>query len=74
MWEQKSGHIVQVSSFLGLITIPVLGIYNATKFAVEGLSETLASEVAGFGIKVSLIEPNGFLQTVWVRLLFKPRQ
>jgi NAD(P)-dependent dehydrogenase (short-subunit alcohol dehydrogenase family) len=63
--EQKSGHIVQVSSFLGLITIPVLGIYNATKFAVEGLSETLASEVAGFGIKISLIEPNGF-STDWM--------
>jgi NAD(P)-dependent dehydrogenase (short-subunit alcohol dehydrogenase family) len=65
MREQESGHIVQVSSFLGLVTIPVLGIYNATKFAVEGLSETLASEVAGFGIKVSLIEPNGF-STDWM--------
>jgi len=62
---QNSGHIVQVSSFLGLVTIPVLGIYNATKFAVEGLSETLASEVAGFGIKVSMIEPNGF-STDWM--------
>ncbi|MBI3883547.1 MAG: SDR family NAD(P)-dependent oxidoreductase [Sphingobacteriales bacterium] len=60
MREQKSGHIIQVSSFLGLVTLPVLGIYNASKFAVEGLSETLATEVAGFGIKVSLIEPNGF--------------
>jgi NAD(P)-dependent dehydrogenase (short-subunit alcohol dehydrogenase family) len=64
--EQKSGHIIQVSSFLGLITIPVLGIYNASKFAVEGLSETLASEVASFGIKISLIEPSGF-STDWMR-------
>jgi len=64
MREQKSGHIIQVSSFLGLITLPVLGLYNASKFAVEGLSETLATEVAGFGIKVSLIEPNGF-STDW---------
>jgi NAD(P)-dependent dehydrogenase (short-subunit alcohol dehydrogenase family) len=64
MREQKSGHIIQVSSFLGLITLPVLGLYNASKFAVEGLSETLATEVAGFGIKVSLIEPNGY-STDW---------
>jgi NAD(P)-dependent dehydrogenase (short-subunit alcohol dehydrogenase family) len=49
---------------LGLITLPVLGLYNASKFAVNGLSETLATEVKGFGIKVSLIEPNGF-STDW---------
>ena len=60
MREQKSGHIIQVSSFLGLVTLPVLGLYNASKFAVEGLSETLASEVKDFGINVTLIEPNGY--------------
>ncbi len=60
MREQQGGHIIQVSSFLGLVSLPVLGIYNASKFAVNGLSETLASEVKSFGIKVSLIEPNGF--------------
>lgn len=60
MRAQGHGHIVQVSSVLGIVTLPVLGIYNASKFAVEGLSETLASEVAGFGIKVTLVEPNGF--------------
>ncbi|HTD98806.1 MAG TPA: SDR family NAD(P)-dependent oxidoreductase [Mucilaginibacter sp.] len=64
MREQKSGHIIQVSSYLGLVTLPVLGLYNASKFAVEGLSETLAAEVADFGIKVSLIEPNGY-STDW---------
>ncbi|MCF0048514.1 SDR family NAD(P)-dependent oxidoreductase [Dyadobacter sp. LJ53] len=64
MREQESGHIIQVSSFLGLVTFPVLGIYNASKYAVNGLSETLASEVKSFGIKVSLIEPNGF-STDW---------
>ncbi|NOT73529.1 MAG: SDR family NAD(P)-dependent oxidoreductase [Cyclobacteriaceae bacterium] len=64
MRAQGRGHIIQVSSVLGIVTLPVLGIYNASKFAVEGLSETLASEVAGFGIKVSLIEPNGF-STDW---------
>lgn len=60
MREQRSGHIIQVSSFLGLVTVPVLGIYNASKFAVEGLSETLAAEVKDFGIHVSLVEPNGY--------------
>ena len=64
MRAQGHGHILQVSSVLGIVTLPVLGIYNASKFAVEGLSETLASEVAGFGIKVTLIEPNGF-STDW---------
>jgi NAD(P)-dependent dehydrogenase (short-subunit alcohol dehydrogenase family) len=58
--RQGSGHIIQVSSILGVATLPVLGLYNASKFAVEGLSETLATEVKGFGINVTLIEPNGF--------------
>src|ERR1700761_3513174 len=65
MREQKSGHIIQVSSVLGLITLPVLGIYNASKFAVEGLTESLAPEVAQFGIKVSMLEPNAFA-TDWI--------
>ncbi len=64
MREQKAGHIIQVSSFLGLVSLPVLGLYNASKYAVNGLSETLAQEVKGFGINVSLIEPNGF-STDW---------
>lgn len=64
MREQKSGHIIQVSSFLGLTTLPLLGLYNASKFAVEGLSESIASEVAHLGVKVTLIEPNGFA-TEW---------
>ena len=60
MREQGYGHIIQVSSVLGLVSLPVLGLYNASKYAVVGLTETLASEVKGFGINVSLIEPNGF--------------
>lgn len=64
MRAQKSGHIIQVSSFLGLTTLPMLSVYNASKFAVEGLSETLATEVAHLGIKVTLIEPNGYA-TEW---------
>ncbi|MBL0740436.1 SDR family oxidoreductase [Chryseolinea lacunae] len=64
MRAQGHGHIVQISSVLGMVTLPVLGLYNASKWAVEGLSETLAAEVKDFGIKVSLVEPNGF-STDW---------
>lgn len=60
MREQGSGRIIQVSSIVGLITFPTLGIYNASKFAVEGLSESLAAEVKGFGIHVTLVEPNSY--------------
>ncbi|MFD2034614.1 SDR family NAD(P)-dependent oxidoreductase [Belliella marina] len=61
MRDQNSGHIIQVSSALGLVAFPTTGIYSASKFAVEAISESLASEVAGFGIKVTLVEPNGYL-------------
>lgn len=60
MRAQGHGHIIQLSSVLGLVTVPVLGIYNASKFAVEGLSESLAAEVQGFGIHVTLVEPNQY--------------
>ncbi len=64
MRNQGHGHIIQLSSALGLTALPTLGIYSVSKFAVEGLSEALAIEVAGFGIKVTLLEPNGF-STDW---------
>lgn len=57
---QKHGHIIQLSSVLGVWSLPTLGLYNATKFAVEGFSEALSTEVADFGIKVTLVEPNGY--------------
>lgn len=60
MRQQRHGHIIQVSSVLGVATLPTLGLYNASKFAVEGLSETLAAEVKDFGINITLVEPNGF--------------
>jgi NAD(P)-dependent dehydrogenase (short-subunit alcohol dehydrogenase family) len=60
MREQKAGHIIQVSSALGIVVFPTLGLYSASKFAVEAISEALAAEVSEFGIKVSLLEPNGF--------------
>ncbi len=61
MREQKSGHIIQLSSALGMVVFPTMGLYSASKFAVEAISEALATEVGGFGIKVSILEPNGFL-------------
>lgn len=57
---QGSGHILQLSSAMGIYTFPTIGIYSATKFAVEGLSEALSMEVKSFGIHVTLLEPNGF--------------
>lgn len=60
MRRQGSGHILAVSSVGGLVTFPMGGVYQATKFAVEGLLQTLAQEVAAFGIKVTLIEPGPF--------------
>jgi NAD(P)-dependent dehydrogenase (short-subunit alcohol dehydrogenase family) len=57
---QHSGHILTVSSIGGVIGFPTGGIYVATKFAVEGMSEALAGEVASFGIKVTIIEPGSF--------------
>lgn len=57
---QASGHILTVSSIGGVIGFPTGGAYTATKFAVEAMSEALAVEVAGFGIKVTIIEPGSF--------------
>lgn len=62
--KQGGGHILITSSLAGIITFPTAGVYNATKWAVEGLGETLASEVADFGIKVTLVEPGGY-DTDW---------
>ncbi len=57
---QRSGHIIQVSSIGGLIAFPYLGAYHASKWALEGLTQSLAGEVAGFGVRVTLVEPGGF--------------
>src|SRR4051794_41276353 len=57
---QRSGHILQVSSIGGISAMANIGIYNASKWALEGLSQALAQEVADFGIKVTIIEPGGY--------------
>ncbi|MEV0388079.1 SDR family NAD(P)-dependent oxidoreductase, partial [Nonomuraea sp. NPDC050643] len=58
--EQGSGHIIQMSSAAGLLAMPLGGAYHISKWALEALNESLAQEVAGFGIKVTIIEPGGF--------------
>jgi NAD(P)-dependent dehydrogenase (short-subunit alcohol dehydrogenase family) len=60
MRAQGSGHILQVSSIGGVNAFPTVGLYHASKWALEGFSQALSTEVAGFGIKVTLIEPGGY--------------
>ncbi len=58
--QQGSGHILGVSSSLGIVPMPLIGFYSATKSAVEALHETMAQEVKAFGINVTLIEPGAY--------------
>jgi NAD(P)-dependent dehydrogenase (short-subunit alcohol dehydrogenase family) len=60
MRARKAGRILNVTSVSGLVGWPSLGLYSGSKFALEGICETLAQEVAPLGIKVSMIEPGGF--------------
>jgi NAD(P)-dependent dehydrogenase (short-subunit alcohol dehydrogenase family) len=64
MRRRRRGHVVNISSIGGLRAFPAVGFYNATKFAVVGLSEALAQEVAPLGIRVTIVEPSGF-RTDW---------
>jgi NAD(P)-dependent dehydrogenase (short-subunit alcohol dehydrogenase family) len=61
---QGSGHFLQVSSIGGISAFPGIGMYHASKWGLEGISQALAQEVKDFGIKVTLIEPGGF-STDW---------
>src|SRR5271165_6026819 len=60
MRAQGSGHIIQVSSIGGVNAFPTIGLYHASKWALEGFSQSLAAEVAAFGIKVTIVEPGGY--------------
>ena len=64
MRKQRSGHIVNISSIGGLTSFAATGYYHATKYAVEGMSESLAIELAPLGIKVTIVEPGPF-RTDW---------
>src|ERR1700761_4024633 len=60
MRAKRSGHIVNIASIGGLVGFPAVGYYNATKFAVDGFSDSLSKETAPLGIKVTVVAPSGF--------------
>ena len=62
--ERRTGHILNITSIGGLRAFPGVGIYNASKFALEGIGESLALQLGPLGIKVTNIEPSGF-RTKW---------
>lgn len=64
MRQRRSGHIINITSMGGFITMPGISYYCGSKFALEGISEALAQEVAGFGIKVTAVAPGSF-RTDW---------
>ncbi|QUQ63577.1 oxidoreductase [Kutzneria sp. CA-103260] len=64
MRERRAGHVFAVSSMGGLMTVPGLAYYHGSKYAVEGILETVAKEVADFGVHVTIIEPGSF-RTDW---------
>ena len=64
MRARRSGHIINITSMGGFITMPGIAYYCGSKFALEGISETLAQEVAAFGIKVTAVAPGSF-RTDW---------
>ncbi|MFE5690805.1 oxidoreductase [Streptomyces sp. NPDC056512] len=57
---QRSGHVINISSVGGFATAPGVGLYGATKFAVEGITEALHGELAPLGVHVTVVEPGGF--------------
>jgi NAD(P)-dependent dehydrogenase (short-subunit alcohol dehydrogenase family) len=64
MRQRRAGHILNITSMGGIITLPGLSYYHGSKFALEGISETLGKEVKDFGIHVTAVEPGGF-RTDW---------
>jgi NAD(P)-dependent dehydrogenase (short-subunit alcohol dehydrogenase family) len=68
--NQKNGKIIQISSIGGLLSGTSSGLYSASKFAVEGLCEALASEAAHFGIKVIIVEPGGYWTNLYLDMKY----
>ncbi len=67
MRAQKSGHIITVTSVAGLLGQPMLSAYSASKYALEGWSESLRLETHSLGIRVSLVEPGAYDTDIWER-------
>lgn len=67
--EQKSGVFINISSIGGLVTFPTFSLYHASKWAVEGFSESLAFELGPFGIRIKIVEPGGVITDFGTRSL-----
>ncbi|MFG2052327.1 SDR family oxidoreductase [Micromonospora sp. NPDC048935] len=65
---QRSGHLVQISSIAALGGFPSTGLYSASKFALEGMSEALAMEAAAFGVRLSIVQPGGYWTDLYTSL------
>ncbi len=74
MRKQRSGHILQITSVGGRVPVPMLSSYSASKFALEGWSESLRIEVHSLGIRVVLIEPGAYDTDIWERNLVIGKQ
>lgn len=74
MRERKQGHIINISSIAGLMAVPFMGHYSASKFAIEGYTEALYHEVIALGIRVSLIAPGVVRSPFWGRGLARTQQ
>lgn len=68
MRRQRSGHIVQISSIGGLAGFASTGLYSASKFALEGMSEALAMEAASFGVTVTIVQPGGYWTDLYANM------
>ena len=68
--RQRSGHLVQISSIGGLAGFAGTGLYSASKFALEGLSEAVAHELADFGVDVTIVQPGGYWTDLYTAILY----
>jgi NADP-dependent 3-hydroxy acid dehydrogenase YdfG len=72
MRKQKSGHVIQISSVGGVVANPMISVYNASKFALEGFTEALAKETAAFNVKFTIVQPGGFKTDIATKNLVTP--
>lgn len=67
--RQRSGHILQISSIAALSGFASTGLYSASKFALEGMSEALAAEAASFGVKLTIVQPGGYWTDLYANMV-----
>ncbi len=68
--SQRSGHIIQITSIGAIISGPMSGLYSASKFALEGMSEALAKEAEHFGVKLTMVEPGGYWTDLYISMSY----